>query len=269
MLGAIAGDIIGSPYERHPIKRTDFSLFAGGATFTDDSVLTVAVAFAILQPEVEYGAALKRFGRRYPRAGYGGNFRQWLMAEESVPYNSWGNGSAMRASPVGWAFDSRAQVLAEAAASAAVSHNHPEGIKGAQAVALAVYLARKGTPKETMRAELAERFDYDLARTVDQIRPDYHFDVSCQGSVPEALVAFFDSDGVEAAIRLAISLGGDSDTLACIAGAVAHAYYGGLPRSLTVATRRRLPADLLTVVDNFCREFDVPVERKIGSKNDS
>ena len=260
MFGAIAGDIIGSPYESFPIKHTDFALFPSGATFTDDSVLTVAVAFAILNPDVGYGAALKRFGRKYPHAGYGGNFRQWLMAEESRPYNSWGNGSAMRVSPVGWAFGSRQRVLDEAEATAVVSHNHPEGIKGAQALALAVFQARNGTPKEKMRAELANRFDYDLGRTVEEIRPGYRFDVSCQGSVPEALVAFFDSDGVEAAIRLAISLGGDSDTLACMAGAVAQAHYGGLPGHIVDESRRRLPGDLLEIVDAFCSRFDVPIE---------
>jgi len=260
MLGAIAGDIIGSPYERFPIKHADFPLFTDGATFTDDTVLTVAVASAILQSEIDYGPAMQTFGRKYPRAGYGGNFGRWLMAEDPRPYNSWGNGSAMRVSPVGWAFDSSEGVLAEAKATAVVSHNHPEGIKGAQAVALAVFLARKNTPKAEMRAELTTRFDYDLARTVDEIRPGYRFDVSCQGSVPEALVAFFDSDGVEDAIRLAISLGGDSDTLACMAGAVAHAYYGRIPRQIIEASRRRLPAELLAVIDDFCRRFDVPVE---------
>lgn len=260
MLGAIAGDIIGSPYERFPIKYADFPLFTEGATFTDDTVLTVAVASAILQPEIDYGPALQTFGRKYPHAGYGDNFRRWLMAEDPQPYNSWGNGSAMRVSPVGWAFDSPERVLAEAKATAVVSHSHPEGIKGAQAVALAVFLARKGTPKADIRAELAARFDYDLARTADEIRPGYRFDVSCQGSVPEALVAFFDSDGVEEAIRLAISLGGDSDTLACVAGAVAHAHYGEIPGQIIEESRRRLPADLLAVIEDFCRHFNVPVE---------
>jgi ADP-ribosylglycohydrolase len=183
-----------------------------------------------------------------------------LLAEESGPYNSWGNGSAMRVSPVGWAFNSAQEVLAEAEASAAVSHNHPEGIKGAQALALAVFLARSGTRKEQMRAELATRFDYDLGRTVAQIRPGYRFDVSCQGSVPEALVAFFDGEGVEEAIRLAVSLGGDSDTLASMAGAVAHAYYGGMPQQMVDEIRRRLPPELWAVVDDFCRHYTVPIE---------
>lgn len=259
MLGGIAGDVIGSVYEGFPIKQTDFPLFAPRATFTDDTVLTVAIAYAILEPEVGYASALKTFGRRYPRAGYGGNFRRWLLAENSEPYNSWGNGSAMRVSPVGWAFDTWEQVLSEAEKTAAVSHNHPEGIKGAQAIALAVYLARNGTPKDEIRETMAAHFDYDLWRTVDEIRPDYSFDVSCQGSVPEALVAFFDGDGVEAAIRLAISLGGDSDTLACMAGTVAHACYGGVPQPIAAEVRGRLPADLLEVVDTFQQQFNIPV----------
>lgn len=259
MLGAIAGDVIGSVYEGFPIKQTNFPLFDPRATFTDDTVLTVAIAFAIINPEVGYAHALKLFGRKYPHAGYGGNFRRWLLAKESEPYSSWGNGSAMRVSPVGWAFDTREQVLSEAEKTAAVSHNHPEGIKGAQAIALAVYLARNNTPKAEIRETIAGHFDYNLQRTVDHIRPGYNFDVSCQGSVPEALVAFFDGDGVEEAIRLAISLGGDSDTLACMAGAVAHAYYGGVPQPIASELRRRLPPDLLDVVDTFQQKYNVPV----------
>lgn len=254
MLGAIAGDVIGSPYEGRPIKRTDFPLFSPNARFTDDTVLTVAVAHAILHDE-GYGEALKAFGRRYPRAGYGGNFFHWIFEEEVVPYNSWGNGSAMRVSPVGWAFDEVEVVLEEAERSAAVSHDHPEGIKGAQATALAVFRARTGAGKEAIREEIGERFGYDVGRTVAEIRPDYGFDVSCQGSVPEALVAFLDSDDYETAVRLAVSLGGDSDTLACIAGAVAEAFYGGVPEAIVANVRRRLPEEFRDVVDEFKARF--------------
>lgn len=250
MLGAIAGDVIGSVYEAHPIKTTDFPLFDRRATFTDDTVLTVAVAYGILHG-VDYATALRRFGRRYPHAGYGGNFYHWLISDDMGPYNSWGNGAAMRVSPVGFAFDDEAAVLAEAEATAAVTHNHPEGIKGAQATALAVFLARTASSKEKIRERIARIFDYDLERTADQIRPTYHFDVSCQGTVPEAIVAVLDSTDYEDAVRLAISLGGDSDTLACIAGGIAHAYYGQVPQAIVSNVRQRLPDTLLQVVDAF------------------
>lgn len=255
MLGAIAGDIIGSIYERHPIKTTAFPLFVERSRFTDDTVLTVAVAFAILHG-VDYAAALRDFGRRYPHAGYGGTFRQWLFSDEMGAYNGWGNGSAMRVSPVGMAFDDEASVLAEAEASAAVTHNHPEGIKGAQATALSVFLARTGSPKEEIRRRITAGFGYDLSRTVEQIRPTYHFDVSCQGTVPAAIIAFLDSRDYEDAVRLAISLGGDSDTLACITGSIAAAYYGDIPASIVAETRARLPADLLAVVDEFHAHYN-------------
>ena len=256
MLGAIAGDVIGSPYEGRPIKTTEFPLFSPRSQFTDDTVLTVAVAHAILQGE-DYGPALKAFGRRYPRAGYGGNFFNWIFEDEVRPYNSWGNGSAMRVSPVGWAFDEVERVLEEAEKTAAVSHNHPEGIKGAQATALAVLRARTGTGKEEIREEIGERFGYDVGRTVDEIRAGYSFDVSCQGSVPEALIAFFDAGDYEETVRLAVSLGGDSDTLACIAGAVAEAFYGPLPEEIAIATRQRLPPEFLDVIDEFSARFGV------------
>ena len=188
--------------------------------FTDDTVLTVATTHAILT-STPYEIAYRAFGRQHPNAGYGNAFFKWLSSDESGPYNSWGNGSAMRVSPVGLAFNTVDDVLREAERSA-VTHNHPEGIKGAQATALAVFMARSGASKKEIRDELALRFGYDLGRTVSQIRPDYQWDVSCQGSVPEALVAFLDSADVESAIRLAISLGGDADTQAAIAGGVAH-----------------------------------------------
>jgi ADP-ribosylglycohydrolase len=256
MLGAIAGDIIGSVYEHHPIKTTDFPLFVLTSTFTDDTVLTVAVAHAILHG-LDYAATLREFGRRYPHAGYGGSFLRWLASDEMGPYNSWGNGSAMRVSPVGWAFDDEETVLAQAEASAAVTHNHPEGIKGAQATALAVFLARTGASKEDIRARIAATFGYDLSRTVEQIRPTYQFDISCQGTVPEAIITFLDSRDYEDAVRLAVSLGGDSDTLACIAGAIAHAYYGPLPPAIVAPARARLITHLLDVVDAFHERYRV------------
>ncbi|MBC7254902.1 MAG: ADP-ribosylglycohydrolase family protein [Chloroflexi bacterium] len=254
MLGAIAGDVIGSIYERHRIKTEDFPLFQPYCHFTDDTVLTVAIAWAILEG-VDYGVALKTFGRRYPHAGYGKAFKRWLFESESKPYNSWGNGSAMRVSPVGFAFGDVDTVLFEAQRSAEVSHNHPEGIKGAQATALAIFLARQGKGKEAIRQEIHERFGYDLDRTVAEIRPTYHFDVSCQGTVPEAIIAFLDSKDYEDAIRKAISLGGDSDTLACITGGIAQAFYGPVPAQIVEGVRARLPEDLLLVVDAFNQKY--------------
>lgn len=254
MLGAIAGDMIGSVYEARPIKTTEFPLFVGQSTFTDDTVLTVAVADAILTGQ-DYARALKKWGRRYLRAGYGGSFIHWLHAEDSRPYNSWGNGSAMRVSPVGWAFDSEPAVLAEAERTAAVTHNHPEGIKGAQATALAVYLARSGYTKVDIRRAITTNFGYDLSSTVAELRPRYRFDVSCQGTVPAALLAFMEATDIEHAIRLAISLGGDSDTLACISGSMAQAYYRTMPAAIESEVHRRLPADMRLVVENFSTRY--------------
>jgi ADP-ribosylglycohydrolase len=254
MLGAIAGDVIGSIYERDGIKTTDFPLFGPHNRFTDDTVMTIAVAHAILE-QTDYAAAMKQFGRRYPNAGYGSTFINWLFQAEVQPYNSWGNGSAMRVSSIGFAFDTVEQVLAEAERSATVSHNHPEGIKGAQATALAVFLARQGEDKAHLRREISRRFGYNLARTVEEIRPDYRFDVSCQGSVPEAMIAFLDSNNYEEAVRLAVSLGGDSDTLACIAGGIAQAYYQDLPPEIIETVRLGLPPDFLSVVDRFNEKY--------------
>jgi ADP-ribosylglycohydrolase len=254
MLGAIAGDVIGSVYEGRPIKSEKFPLFAADAVFTDDTVLTIATAWAIIRDE-PYERAYQTFGRKYPRAGYGGTFIGWIHSEEPRPYNSWGNGSAMRVSPVGFAFDDEETVLAEAKRSAEVTHNHPEGIKGAQATALAILLARNGAEKEAIRSEISRRFGYDLDRTVAAIRPGYRFDVSCQGSVPEALIAFLDSADYEDAVRKAVSLGGDADTQACIAGGIAQAFYGGLSEAIAEETRKRLPAEFLDILAEFQERF--------------
>lgn len=254
MIGAIAGDIIGSVYERHQIKTTDFPLFQDRCRFTDDSVLTAAIAKAIVEG-TSYLGAVKEVGRRYPNAGYGGSFIHWLLSESSEPYNSWGNGSAMRVSPVGFAFDSAERVLDEAAKTAEITHNHPEGIKGAQAVALSVFLARTGQTKSQIREAIQSRFGYDLDRTVDQIRPGYSFDVSCQGSVPESIIAFLDSNCFEDAVRKAVSLGGDSDTMACMAGAIAEAYYGGVPKGIVEKVRALLADDLWNITSAFCAKY--------------
>lgn len=254
MLGAIGGDIVGSVYEGRPIKTKDFALFSPHARFTDDTVLTVAVAHSILENE-DYALSLKIFGRRHPHAGYGGSFRRWLLSAESAPYHSWGNGSAMRVSPVGFAFETEEEVLREAERSASVTHNHPEGIRGAQATALSVFLAHQGKNRETIRQAISRRFKYDLSRTLADIRPGYRFDVSCPGSVPESIIAFLESRSYEDAIRNAVSLGGDSDTMACIAGGIAQAFYGGIPSAIEQEIRSRLPEDLVRVVDRFHETF--------------
>ena len=254
MLGAIAGDVIGSVYEAHPIKYTDFPLFGRCSRFTDDTVLTVAAAYAILE-ECDYATAFKTFGRKYPGAGYGASFYQWISSSEGRPYNSWGNGSAMRVSPIGFAFDSIEAVLEEATRSAAVTHNHPEGIKGAQATALSIFLARRGEDKDIIRSEIERRFAYDLGRSVDNIRPEYRFDVSSQGSVPESIIAFLESEDFEDAIRKAISLGGDSDTMACIAGGIAQAFYREIPESIVANVRERLPDEFLEIIDTFADAY--------------
>jgi ADP-ribosylglycohydrolase len=256
MIGAIAGDIIGSVYERWPIKTKAFQLFDDRCRFTDDTVLTVAIADAVLTGR-SYRLSLVEIGRRYPRAGYGGSFLRWLYADDPRPYNSWGNGSAMRVSPVGFAFSSEDEVLRQAEMTAVVSHNHPEGIKGAQATALAIFLARTGVSKKQIRTRIAAKFDYDLNRTVDDIRPGYAFDISCQGTVPEAIIAFLDSDSYEDAVRNAVSLGGDSDTLACITGGIADAFYG-VPDSIRNEVQHRLPPDLLEIVQSFHRQYINP-----------
>lgn len=254
MIGSIAGDVIGSVFEHRPHKSLEFPLFSQHSTFTDDTVLSLAIAFAILE-DMDYGRALKLFARRYPHAGYGGAFRAWAISDSDEPYGSWGNGSAMRVSPVGFAFDTLDDVLAEAARSAMVTHDHPEGIKGAQATALAVFLSRSGESKEAIREDLVSRFSYNLDRHLSDIRPSYTFDVSCQGSVPESIIAFLESENYEDAVRKAISLGGDSDTMACIAGAVAHAYYREVPAHIESTVRQLLPADLLEVLDRFTDKF--------------
>ena len=254
MIGAIAGDVVGSPYERRPHKSVDFPLLRRESCFTDDTVLTIATARAILSGE-PYGHAYLELARRYPRAGYGKQFREWLAFDVQRPYGSFGNGSAMRVSPVGLAFDTVERVLAEAEKSAAVTHDHPEGIKGAQAVAFAVFLAHHATPKAAIRAELEARFGYDLSRTIDGIRPAYTFNPTCQGSVPEALIAFLEAASTEDAIRLAVSLGGDADTLAAIAGSVAEPFHRDLPEHVVASVRALLPAEFLEVIDAFGRAF--------------
>ncbi len=256
MIGAIIGDIIGSVHEFTAIKHTDFDLFVERTTFTDDTVLTVAVADCLLTG-TSYVDKLNEYTLAYPGRGYGGGFTCWVEAGNREPYNSWGNGSAMRVSPVGFAFDDLETTLAEAKRSAEVTHNHPEGIKGAQATAAAIFLARDGQPKEKIRETIEKRFGYNLNRTVEEIRPTYQFNESCQETVPEAIVAFLDSTDYEDAIRLSISLGGDADTLACITGGIAEAFYGGVPKEIAKRGLVLLDDPLRKVVERFYMEFQI------------
>ena len=260
MYGAILGDIIGSPYEFDRSGKTkNFPLFIAASRFTDDTVMTIAVADALLDtlPTEKDDAIRQRiierlqfWGRRYPTIGYGARFLSWLFNENPHPCGSWGNGSAMRVSAAGWLFDDLDTVLRMAQLSADVSHDHPEGIKGAQATAAAIYLARTGHSKAHIRTYITETFSYDLSRTCDEIRPVYHHVASCQKTVPEAIIAFLEGESFEDVIRTAVSLGGDCDTLTCIAGSMAEVFYG-VPNDLKQQCLARLPEDLRSVLDRF------------------
>ena len=268
MLGAVAGDIIGSPYEfnRNNIKTTEFPLFSDKSRATDDSIITFAVAQGVMNaipkrgdiPDKEIFAqcvadSMYHLGRRYLMAGYGTLFFKWLLSKNPVPYKSFGNGSAMRVSPIAWAFDELENVEIFAGISAAVTHNHPEGIKGAQAVAVSIFLARSGNTKAQIRDFITERYGYNLTRTLDQIRPDYKFSATCQGSVPEAITAFLEGESYEDTIRKAVSLGGDSDTIACMAGGIAEAFYdGGVPESIRQEALLRLDDNLRGIFADWC-----------------
>jgi ADP-ribosylglycohydrolase len=256
MLGAIAGDMIGSVYEFRNHKTKEFPLFTARSSFTDDSILTIAVADAILHQK-DYVTAFQEYYRKYPNpmGSYGARFHVWAASANPEPYHSWGNGSAMRVSPVAYAFNTLDEVLQAAKQTAEVSHNHPEGIKGAQATAAAIFLARTGQSKAAIRGYITSTFDYDLNRTVDDIRPVYQYNESCQGTVPEAIVAFLDSTDFEDAVRNAVSLGGDSDTLTCITGGIAEAFYGGLPDTIAQSVWNRLDDSLTQITQQFIQSF--------------
>lgn len=257
LLGAIIGDTIGSIYEFKGIKNYNFKLFDKGMDYTDDSIMTIAVADWILtDPTLSHDQLAKQmryWGKKYPepKGSYGGTFAVWLRDEKMGPYKSWGNGSAMRVSPVGFAFDTLDETLRVAKISAEVTHNNQEGIKGAQATAAAIFFARTGMGKEQIRTAITSLFGYNLQRTCEEIRPSYHFNETCQETVPQALIAFFDSTDFEDAIRLTISLGGDADTMGAITGAVAAAYYKSIPDDMIDFTLQKLPRDLTEVVDKF------------------
>lgn len=261
MYGAILGDIIGSPYEfnAHNYKAKDFPLFSKNSGFTDDSVMTLAVAEAFMQAGLDADdetitrslfRVMPEVGQRYPYCGYGGKFVMWIALDAREPYNSYGNGSAMRVSSTAWFYDDLDTVRHAARLSASVSHNHPEGIKGAEAVASAIFLARTGHGKNEIKQYVIDEFGYDLSRTCGEIRPDYRMNETCQGSVPEAITAFLEGADFEDVVRTAVSLGGDSDTIACMAGAIAEGFYG-VPEELKAECRKRLTPDLLEILERF------------------
>lgn len=250
LLGAICGDIIGSCYEWHSTKDYNFELFSRKSRITDDTIMTVAVADWLLTGN-PLAKVLQDWGRRYPLAGYGGSFRRFIKSDDPQPYNSFGNGSAMRVSAVGWSFNTLEETLLKAKESAEVSHNHREGIKGAQAVAAAIFLARLGSSKDEIKAYVETEFGYNLQRAVEEIRPTYAFDVTCQGSVPESMICFLQSDGYESAVRLAVSLGGDADTQAAIAGSIAAAYYKEMPNFIVEQCWKIIPEDIIEIVTRF------------------
>lgn len=268
MLGAIIGDTVGSVYEFHNIKTTDFPLFDPRSNYTDDSIMTMAVADWLLN-DPQHGmdtleASFLSFAKKYPcpMGGYGGGFHRWLFHPEQLaaydedgnhaigkrhPYNSFGNGAAMRCSANGWMFDTLEETERVAGLSAAITHSHPEGIKGAQSTAAAIFMARNGKSKEEIKEYISTKYGYNLNRTCDEIRPVYDWDSSCQGTVPEAMVAFFDSTDFESAIRLAVSLGGDSDTLACITGGIAEAFYKDIPDDIALKIWSLLPENFKAI----------------------
>ena len=260
MYGAILGDIIGSPYEFDiGNKSKEFPLFSERSHFTDDTVMTFAIAEVFLDDDLLMNdevirqrliESMQRYGKLYPRAGYGGMFRHWLKSDNPQPYGSYGNGSAMRVSSVAWLFDDLGMVRYMARLSADVTHNHPEGIKGAEVTASAIFLARTGSTKAEIKAYIENAFGYDLSRTCDEIRPGYHHVETCQETVPEAITAFLEGESFEDVIRTAVSLGGDCDTLTCIAGSMAEAFYG-VPEELKQECRNRLPEPLLAVLQKF------------------
>lgn len=257
MLGAICGDVIGSRFERINVKHTQFPLFNEKCCYTDDTTLTMAVADAIMNGK-DYAETIKEYGRAHPLAGYGSAFITWLDSEGLEAYNSWGNGGAMRVSPVAWLFDTEEMVLNHAKLTAEVTHNHPEGVKGAQSVALAIFLARTNSSKEEIKQRIESEFGYDLDRTIDGIRETYEFSSKAEDTVPESIIAFLESTDYEDCIRRGISIGGDSDTIAAIAGSIAEAYYGDIPKEIldgTMPILREVPT-FMAVLTQFVKTIE-------------
>ncbi|MFC0211108.1 ADP-ribosylglycohydrolase family protein [Paenibacillus chartarius] len=270
MLGAVVGDVIGSVFEWHNNKSTDIKLFDRFTRFTDDTVLTIAIADAVLSKKKNsnwlidyyygqklYANKLRQYAKWYPGVGYGQKFEEWVANNSSKGYRSYGNGSAMRVSPIGFAYDSLEEVLRESKRSALVTHNHKQGIVGAQAVACAVFLARKNHSKTEIQDFIMDKFRYNLNQKLDEIRPKYAFDSSCQGSVPQAIIAFLESSNFEDAIRKAISIGGDSDTIACITGGIAQAFYKRIPNNLVSEVMLRLDYKLKEIIALFNTKYNI------------
>lgn len=255
IIGAIAGDVIGSIYEWNNNKTTDFPLFTNRSRFTDDTVLTMAVTDCILNQK-PFNENLAAYGRAYPNAGFGKFFKEWMYGTELQPYGSFGNGSAMRISPVGFAFDTLEETLAVAKQAASATHNSEEGIRGAQAVGSAIFLARMGKSKADIKTYIETTFGYNLDFTLDEIRPTYTFEVRCDGSVPQAIRAFLESTDYENAVRLAISIGGDTDTIGCMAGGIAAAFYKDIPAEITEGVLRRLPIEFHELLEQFEEKFN-------------
>lgn len=255
LLGAIAGDVIGSYYEFCYVQTTDFKLFNGDSShFTDDTVMTVANADWLLTGDSLLGI-MQDYGNRYIGAGYGSSFFEWLREYDPKPYNSFGNGSAMRVSPVGWAFDTLEETLNAAKQSAEVTHNHPEGIKGAQAVAASIFMTRTGNSKQAIKQYIEKNFGYNLSRSYNEIRKNYRFDETCQGTVPESIIAFLESTDYESAIRLAISLNGDADTMGAITGGIAEAFYKEIPAYIKKEVLERLPDEFIDIMKQFHEKY--------------
>ncbi len=253
--GAICGDVIGSLYEWRRTKDYNFKLCTKFSRFTDDTVCSIAIADAITS-DMDFTQSLQEWCQKYPNAGYGGRFRHWIVSDNPLPYGSYGNGSAMRVSATGALTTSLDECLELSEKSATVTHNHPEGIKGAQSVALAIFLSLEGKSKDYIKQELERRFEYDLSRDYDEIQKGYSFQVSCQKSVPEAIIAFLISEDYESAVRRAVAYGGDADTQAAIAGSIAAAYYGEIPEFIINECMAKLPDEMKDVIAKVDNEIE-------------
>jgi len=266
MLGSILGDIIGSIYEFDNTHSTRFPWHQPGMRYTDDSVLTIATMQALLDQTIGYTQAYRTQALSHPRRGYGGRFNQWIHSDSDLPYNSYGNGSGMRVAPVAWVHDTLEEVLEEAKKSAEVTHNHPEGIKGAQAIACATFMARKGSSKADIKSEITQRFDYDLDRTLEEAST-YHFTEVCQTTCPEAIIAFMEGNDLEDTIRKAISLGGDSDTIACMAGGIAEAFYGPVSQTDYDFIMHKLDPSQQALIKAFYETYKIPMIKETQDPN--
>ena len=254
IIGAIIGDVVGSTYEWNNCKSVDIDLFNPESTFTDDTVLTIAIADWLVN-DGDLVETVDAYGNAYFDRGYGGRFIEWLVNEDKLPYNSWGNGSAMRVSPVGFAAATLEEALELAKQSAEITHNHPDGIIGAQAVAAAIFLAKTGNSKEEIKKYITDTFEYDLDFKLEDIRDDYKFDVTCSGSVPQAIVAFLESTDFESALRLAISIGGDSDTICAICSSISVSFFNTIPDEILNFVISKLPIEFIELLDKFDEKF--------------